>query len=151
MTALLERLAGLRETGPGRFLARCPAHTDKSPSLSIRLLDDRRVLVHCFAGCEVGDVVAAVGLSMSSLFPPPPLGHHFRAERQRFPAADILEALAHEAVVLVLSAEGLAEISPMARDRLLKAAGRIRNGLDMAGISKVPPEMASLRRGEFVA
>ena len=64
---LLDRLSGVRPTGPGRWIARCPAHEDRSPSLSIRDIDDR-VLVHCFAGCGVGDVLSSVGLTLADLY-----------------------------------------------------------------------------------
>lgn len=151
MSVLLDRLQGLRETGQGRYLARCPSHADKSPSLSIRELGDGRTLLHCFAGCSAEDVVTAIGLSMSDLYPPKPLGHHYRAERCPFPAADILQAIAHEAICVVLIAEGVAEISQVARDRLLHAAGRIRRGLAASGTPKVPSELSRLRRGEFAA
>lgn len=51
------------------FSARCPAHDDHSPSLSIKEGDDARVLVHCFAGCSPQEVVAALGLTLADLFP----------------------------------------------------------------------------------
>jgi len=41
--ALLSRLAKARQSGTGRWVACCPAHDDKRPSLSIRELDDARV------------------------------------------------------------------------------------------------------------
>lgn len=44
------------------WIACCPAHNDKSPSLSIAEGDDGRLLVHCHAGCEYRDIMAAVGL-----------------------------------------------------------------------------------------
>lgn len=55
--ALLARLDAVKPTGPGRWLARCPAHEDRSPSLSIRELDDGRTFVHCFAGCYALEVL----------------------------------------------------------------------------------------------
>ncbi len=61
-----------RRTGPGRWVAKCPAHADGSPSLSVAAGRDGRVLVRCFAGCALVDVLAAAGLSMSSLFSGPP-------------------------------------------------------------------------------
>ncbi len=67
--ALLDRLRGVRKKGPGRWVAKCPAHDDRSPSLSVRELDDGRVLIHDFAGCVPSDVLAACGLSLSDLFP----------------------------------------------------------------------------------
>jgi hypothetical protein len=54
----------------GRYTARCPAHDDRGPSLSVSEGDDGRCLVHCFAGCDVHQVVSAVGLELSDLFPP---------------------------------------------------------------------------------
>lgn len=67
--ALVSRLEGMKRTGPGRWVAKCPAHEDKRPSLSIRELDDGRILAHCFAGCAVDDVLAAIGLDFEALFP----------------------------------------------------------------------------------
>ncbi len=41
------------------WMAKCPAHNDNNPSLSIREKDGR-VLVRCHAGCAQGDVIAAL-------------------------------------------------------------------------------------------
>jgi hypothetical protein len=51
-------LSGKR-AGPGQWLARCPAHKDRTPSLSIRE-GDIGPLVHCFAGCSQRDVIEAL-------------------------------------------------------------------------------------------
>jgi len=51
----------------GKWMALCPAHKDRSPSLAINETDDR-LLLHCYAGCETKHVAAAVGLDMSDLF-----------------------------------------------------------------------------------
>lgn len=59
----LEKVTGSN----GKWMARCPAHQDKSPSLAITETDDR-VLLYCFAGCETQDITAALGLSVSDLF-----------------------------------------------------------------------------------
>jgi DNA primase len=66
---LISRLQKVKELRPGRYMACCPAHQDGSPSLSVSDCPDGRVLVHCFAGCPASDVMEAVGLSMSDLFP----------------------------------------------------------------------------------
>ncbi|GAB3380319.1 AAA family ATPase [Azotobacter armeniacus] len=65
---LLSRLQGVKKHGE-RYISRCPAHKDKSPSLSLSRGQDSRVLVHCHAGCETRDVLAAVGLELKDLFP----------------------------------------------------------------------------------
>jgi hypothetical protein len=41
-------------------MAKCPAHSDKTPSLSIRDAARGRVLIHCHAGCEQSSVIAAL-------------------------------------------------------------------------------------------
>jgi putative DNA primase/helicase len=71
----LERVLQLldaRPSGDREWSARCPSnyHTrgDRSPSLSIGQGGDGRVLVHCHAGCETVNVLAAVGLSLADLF-----------------------------------------------------------------------------------
>jgi putative DNA primase/helicase len=64
---LLERLQAVRKTGSATWSARCPAHEDRSPSLSITNAQGR-VLVHCHAGCAAEDVVAALGLRLADLF-----------------------------------------------------------------------------------
>lgn len=64
--ALLSRLDGVKRTGPGRWIARCSAHDDRHASLSVRELDDGRVLVHDFAGCSVEEVLAAVGMTFDA-------------------------------------------------------------------------------------
>ncbi|OVE75999.1 hypothetical protein BVX97_02660 [bacterium E08(2017)] len=57
----------------GKYMACCPAHGDKNPSLSITEADDR-LLLKCHAGCKTEDVVDALGLQMSDLFMPKPRG-----------------------------------------------------------------------------
>ena len=68
--------------------AHCPAHDDRSKSLSIREgRDGRSTILHCFAGCPTTAITAALGLSMRDLFSgPPPSPEHLaviRAERER--------------------------------------------------------------------
>jgi hypothetical protein len=91
---LLDRLQGVRRTGDGKWIARCPAHADKRASLSVRALADGRVLVHCFASCSVAEVLKAVNMNLEDLFPPraPADGH--RAQRVRRPYSDRDLALA---------------------------------------------------------
>lgn len=65
--SLLERLSHVRASRNG-WVARCPAHDDRGPSLAVGQGDDGRVLAHCFAGCDVQQIVNAVGLDVSDLF-----------------------------------------------------------------------------------
>ena len=55
--AIIAKALGGRKVGGG-WTARCPAHDDRTPSLSIRDTVDGKVLVRCHAGCEQEQVVA---------------------------------------------------------------------------------------------
>ncbi len=128
--ALISRLDGVRETSPGKYLSRCPSHDDRSPSLAIRDGDDGRVLIHCFAGCETEDVLSAVGLSFSDLYPER-IGqdHAYKPVGQRFDARQVLRVLRSETTLVAIAAENIAEgitLSDEDRDRVFNAACRIR-------------------------
>jgi putative DNA primase/helicase len=68
---LLGRLEGVRPAGPNSWVARCPAHDDRNPSLSVSVKEGR-VLIHCFAGCSPDAVLGAVGLTWKDLRAPDP-------------------------------------------------------------------------------
>jgi len=55
----IAKVLGGREAGTG-WVALCPAHDDRTPSLSIQEGDDGNVLVHCHAGCTQEQVIAAL-------------------------------------------------------------------------------------------
>ena len=65
---VLDLLENVRPGGTG-WTARCPAHDDGKNSLSVAEGKDGRVLLKCFAGCDVDDIVDAIGLEMQDLFP----------------------------------------------------------------------------------
>ncbi len=107
---LISRLDGVKETGAGRYLSRCPAHDDRSPSLAIKDGDDGRVLIHCFAGCETADVLSAIGMTFSDIMPER-IGsdHSYKPIRNRVNARGALEALDHEALVVSVIASDIQE------------------------------------------
>ncbi|WP_027949849.1 hypothetical protein [Haliea salexigens] len=78
---IVSRLDHCRQVSDGKWMARCPAHDDKGPSLSIRDVGDGRTLVNCFAGCGANDVLASIGFELSDLYPP--TDRNYPAERKR--------------------------------------------------------------------
>ncbi len=65
---ILSRLKKVKGAGHGKWSALCPAHADKKPSLSVGLGENGKVLLHCHAGCDVKDIVAAIGMTEADLF-----------------------------------------------------------------------------------
>lgn len=57
---LLDKLEGVHRVAGG-YMARCPAHEDRTASLSITE-GESRILLHCHANCAQDDVLAAMGL-----------------------------------------------------------------------------------------
>ncbi len=62
---------GTRETETGQIVSRCPLHQGDRDNFSVReLADDGRVLLYCHrCSCEVDELVGALGLRVSDLFP----------------------------------------------------------------------------------
>jgi hypothetical protein len=61
----------VKKSGTG-YIARCPAHDDHNPSLSITENAAGGVLLHCHAGCTTDAIVHAVGIELRDLMPPRP-------------------------------------------------------------------------------
>lgn len=126
---LLDRLDRVRATGTDRWIAKCPAHEDRSPSLSIKETGDGTVLVKCFAGCGAADVVGAVGLELRDLFPESSAEHRRAPSRAWLDARDVLCCLATEGQILAIAASDIAQgktINPSDATRIAEAAGRVR-------------------------
>ncbi|MFY4728331.1 hypothetical protein [Nitrospira sp. BLG_2] len=65
----LGHLNRVRSNGTDKWMCQCPAHEDRTPSLSVRLGEDGRILLNCFGACPPQAVVGALGLSLADLFP----------------------------------------------------------------------------------
>jgi len=131
---LLDFLEAVRETGPGRWKARCPAHDDKTPSLAIRDVDGM-ILLHCFAECSTHDIVSAVGRDLSDLFPDKPRRH--KPLSKPFSAQDVLCCLSNEVTALMIVASDLAKSENLdneTKERLMKSAQRFSSALSAGGL-----------------
>jgi len=99
---ILERLHKVHKNGSG-YMACCPAHEDKNPSLRVTERDDK-ILIKCFSGCETRDIVSAIGLELKDLFADSGLDTEQRqqyAATKRREAMDV--ALEHETMILQLA------------------------------------------------
>ena len=136
---LLDRLDRVRQTGSGRWIARCPAHEDRGPSLSIREIDGR-TLLHCFAGCGTLDVLDALGLEWSALFEERSQDVRPRSTSASVPAPDLLHVLDHEIIVATLILDDVLRgrsVSESQVQRLCQAAARIGKARDIVNPAKV--------------
>jgi hypothetical protein len=140
---ILPHLEKVRQTGPGKWMCRCPGplhkRGDRAPSLSIRETSDGTLLIKCFAGCGAADIVASVGLELSDLFPSRAADVFYQGERPPPPklrAADLLNLAVSEALMCAfafhdiqagktLSDEDAARVD-LALETLLKIYAEVR-------------------------
>ena len=100
---LLSRLERVRQVGRGRWVACCPAHRDRHPSLSITEAEDGRLLLRDFGQqCAASAIVQAVGLELHDLFPERRDEHFRPAVRRPFTGDQLLQVIDRESIVAVI-------------------------------------------------
>lgn len=67
---IIQRFDGVTGGGNGDYTCRCPAHDDKTASLTIGK-GSNGIVVCCHAGCATADVLRAVGLGYKDLYDEP--------------------------------------------------------------------------------
>lgn len=133
---LITRLDKVKQTAPAQWVACCPAHGSRGRKLAVAEGDDGRLLIKCWSrGCHPAQIVDAVGLTMSDLFP-----EHLRYKNQkplprgqRFLPRTILTALSLEIYVVLLMAESLLQgrkPTTTGRNRLRTAVIRLQNAIE---------------------
>jgi hypothetical protein len=129
---LLSSLTKLRKTGKDSWIACCPAHHDKSPSLHVTAKPDT-ILLKCFAGCSTDEVLSAVGMTYDDLYP----SHSRQIEPQRIPLRDAISCIAFESLVVMASAGTMRErnLTSKEMERLVTASSRIQAALDLTGVT----------------
>lgn len=123
---LLSKFQKVKKTGANKWLACCPVHDDRTPSLAIRD-DNGKIIMHCF-GCGANGlaVIEVVGMDAADLFPPSV--EYDKRGRSKIYAADVLQAIAFEADIVAISASQLAQgitLSEADNQRLQIAASRL--------------------------
>ena len=130
ITKILAQMTKVRQRQPGQYSACCPAHDDKNPSLSVRETPEGAVLLHCFSGCHVSEVLNALGLEMSDLFPPRQVsGNEPKRTPRLLTAGQAIELLTNETNLLAVVAGNLLHGVALNQDdviRITQAAGRIQ-------------------------
>jgi hypothetical protein len=141
-TKLLDRLPRVKQVRENEYYAGCPAHGSRSGRpIHVTVLSDGRPLIHPFCGCEIEDVLSAMGLSMSDLFDKP-LADRLAPSHVSFSARDALEVLHHEMLTSVLTLDDVIaqDGRPTAEQiaRLVKSAARIGAVRDLVSPMRIP-------------
>ena len=131
-----------RQTGPGRWQFRVPTRKDRHMSGSVRETDGGLLLVHAFGGDSVVDILAAVDLSLTDLFPSA-ITDHGRPQARPFAGIEALRGVARDCLIVCAAAAILRENKPLSASdfaAMIAAAGRIHDA-----VSAAMPEMRKVR------
>ena len=132
LNTLLSRLEKVKSNGSSKWLACCPAHPDKSPSLGIKLTDDDKILIKCFSGCSVVEIVTALGLELSDLMPES-VDYKKGAKPPRFNKYELFEVMLHYSTILMIVQDTLAsvvELRNFFNETDLKQIDQARNSIE---------------------
>jgi hypothetical protein len=132
---ILDLFNRVKQINPHQWMAACPiCDSKKGRPVAIKETDDGRVLLNGFCGHGAGELVEALGLTLSDLFDKP-LGRHFSPVSNRIPARPLLELIDEEALVigmLALEFKNEGDLWDEQWQRLSTAAARIGRARDMA-------------------
>lgn len=140
MTAqvLLSRLDRVKQTAREQWVACCPSHDSKSGQSLAVTERDGKVLVHCFAGCDIYEVLSSVGLEIHHLFPDTGRFDPARGagdnKRMRISYADAMRCVEFEALLAATAACNVAnghQLTAKDKNRLLLASNRISKALEV--------------------
>lgn len=133
---ILNLLQKVKKTGKSSWIACCPAHADKSPSLAIRDLEDGRLLLHCFGGCTSSEVLNSLELTFSDVMPENVGYIKKKGERRSFNPMDVLHCLRNDLqLALIIIASYPAGVGIPEDDRAVLAAigGRVTSAIRLTG------------------
>lgn len=71
LNEIISRFNGVKSIGENSYQVQCPAHKDDKASLTISE-EDNKILMHCHAGCDLNNILNAIGLQEKDLFNNPP-------------------------------------------------------------------------------
>ena len=129
----VELLDGARRIKNG-YLAKCPAHLDRTPSLTVSEGDDGRLLLFCHAGCQLQSVLDALRLHITDLFQSGPPSRRQTVSRRMIRRHAVrldkhAGRLQLRANALLLEATGV-DIASWSEDEVDMALNRIADAYD---------------------
>ena len=132
---ILGRLQKVRKSGQDNWIACCPAHNDRTPSLAIKHASDGKILIKCWSGCNPSEILGAIDLTFMDLFPDT-IDYGKTPGKRNFPASQMLALVAREATIVALcgSRRAKGDLTQEDRDRLFLAVSRINWAMDESGV-----------------
>lgn len=137
---LLNGLQKVKRTSNSSWMACCPAHADRSPSLSIKDTGDGKLILKCFAGCETIDVLGALGLDWDDVMPPKETVERIQTVKpmkHTIYATDALRVIKNESMIITMAAMDITKgrvITDAELARIKLAMERIKTASESANV-----------------
>ncbi len=135
--SLLNRLTKVKRNGNGSWMACCPNHADKTASLAIKDLDDGRVIINCFAGCDTYSILNSVGLDWADVMPEKLEGQSYKPVKQLFNSSDALRIIRFETQIVLYCAYKLRKAGAINHEdieRLELSMQRIHKAMELSNV-----------------
>jgi len=136
LDTILNQLDKVKAYGNNKWLACCPAHNDKHPSLKVTLTDDGKILIKCWAGCDISAVLKALSIEMADLFPDK-ITYAKGKKPPKFNRIELFDRLVYEALILYVAIQQLQQGNP------LNEVDALRVGQAMSLIDELKAEVKS--------
>lgn len=133
---LLSRMQKVKTRGRDKWMACCPAHEDKNPSLAITL-ESGKILMKCWSGCDVESILGAIGMDFSDIMPDHPIYHRSSAKKPTLYATDALRILKKESMIITMCAIDIKNKKHIAEDdfnRVMLAMERINAAMEASDV-----------------
>jgi hypothetical protein len=134
---LLSCLHKVKKAGKDSWVACCPAHQDKSPSLTITNKPDGRILMYCFAGCDTYSILRSIDLDWQDILPESPIGHKVEKTNFGIYSSDALRLIHFETQIVLYIAYQMRKtktIDNVAIERLETAMQRIKKANEVSNV-----------------
>lgn len=134
MHEILSHFSRVRATSKtNSYNCLCPAHDDKNASLSIKINQDGRVLIHCFAGCDIESILGAVGLTLDDIIPQ--RIDLLKPQGKAFNPFAILKTMKDEALFVYMCANEIEQgrtLQSSDKEKLLHTIGKLKEAYEYA-------------------
>ncbi len=135
---ILNRIEKPFKSGPDSWRAECWLCGGHSRKVSIRLKGDGRITIHCFGGCDAVDLLQALNLNLSDLYPDTTRTEYKPIRpSERYIPRDVIGAISFEMMIVVSAAASINADRPLPEDekaRLMLAANRIYAATQAVGL-----------------
>lgn len=125
---ILSRFNGVKESGNSQWQCQCPVHKDKTASLGVKLKENR-VLINCFAGCSIEDILSATDLTFEDIMPDK-RGEHHAPMNQVWNPYSVLKALKDDVLFVFLCARHMDQgkrLLDVDKNKLSEVTDRLRS------------------------